>query len=963
MADYNLGTARGRIEIDAAGVGKGLSDANNELDKFQGKTGNTSGQLVKTGTVMLGAATVIAGGFALAVNSAADFEKVISGIAAVSGATGPELDKVRAKALQLGADTAFSAGEAAGAMEELIKAGLSVDDVLNGAADATVNLAAAGEVDLTTAATIASNAMNQFSLSAGDMPHVADLIAGAANASAIDVNEFGMSLSQAGAVANLAGMTFDDLSLAIAAMGNAGIKGSDAGTSLKSFLQNLQPTTEKQINLMKELGIVTEDGANQFYDAAGSLKPMNEIAGVLSTSLSGLTDQQKQMALETMFGSDAIRAAAVIADTGSAGFDALSASVGKTSAADVAATRMDNLSGSIEQLKGSAETLLIIIGRPLADALRGIVDHLTGLVNWFTQLDASTLDTIVTVGKIVATFLGVAGATLIIIGTIEKLKLAWEALNILIAANPIVFVIGLIIALGAALYVLYQRNETFRHAVQALFGWLQENVLPIIQMIVSAFQEFWTVLTSGMTENEGGSWWENLAFAIRDVAKWIKNVLIPALVDMAKWFNDNVVPPIVTAGKWLGWLGTEVIERLVSAFGWFRDHVWPVLFSFGELVGAIVGRAIQLFQIFIDIIADLGRVFNDEVMPLIIFALNIMQVAIEMFVGTVQNIWANFNDVIFGVVDMVWRRIQDVVNAALLVIQGIIDTLTSLIKGDWEGVWTGIQEIFEGIWNYMEGIPGMILEAIILVIQTAIAAIITFFQNWDVALRAIFGDMWEAVKSTTVDAVTAVVDFVLSIPGRLGDLAGMLVDKGVAIISGLLTGISNKFMDVIDYLASFPQAILNAAVGFDRLLWDAGVAIIQGLWDGMKSLWDDVTGWLSNLNPANWKGPEERDKKMLHDPGIWIMQGLLRGMQAGWADAKNWLRTVDAATYLAPTISAAVAPRVSGGTQVSHNFSSLDLAFHFGNEFTSAKKEEIKAAVTSDDVLDNILKAARARRG
>ena len=311
---YDVGTARGVIKIDYDGTG--VKKAQQDVEGLDDTGKKSAASLGKIGTVAGRAGLVIAAGLGAGVAAAANFEQRLSAISAVSGATSGEMDKIRAKALQLGKDTAFSAGESAQAMEELIKAGLSVDDVLNGAADATVALAAAGEVALPEAAAISANAMNQFGLSAKDMVGVTDDIAGAANASAIDVSEFGMSLQQVGAVANLAGVSFHDTATAIALMGNAGIKGSDAGTSLKSMFSRLQPTTKKQADLFKELGIITEDGTNKFYDQAGNLKSLDKVSGILQNSLKGMTAQQKQATLQTLFGSDAIRAAAVLSKSG-----------------------------------------------------------------------------------------------------------------------------------------------------------------------------------------------------------------------------------------------------------------------------------------------------------------------------------------------------------------------------------------------------------------------------------------------------------------------------------------------------------------------------------------------------------------------------------------------------------------------------------------------------------------------
>jgi TP901 family phage tail tape measure protein len=381
---YDIGTARGVIQMDYNG--RGVTQALTGLTGLERQGAAVDKSLRLATMAVAGMGLTIAGAFAFAVKKTADFEHRISAISAVSGAVGDELDAIREKALQLGADTVFSASEAAEAMEELVKAGLSVDDVLNGAADAAVALAAAGGIGIPEAATIASNAMNQFNLTASELPGVVDSIAGAANASAIDVGQLGTSLSQVGAVANLAGLSFEDTATAIALMGNAGIVGSDAGTSLKTMLQNLQPVTTKQKNLFKELGIVTEDGANAFFDAEGNVKSYAGISGVLSDALRGQTNQQKLMTLETMFGTDAIRAAAVAADAGAKGVRELNREMGETTAAEVAAKRMDNFKGSLEQLWGSIETAVITGGSGLLPYLRDVVDWLTEMVNSGTDV-------------------------------------------------------------------------------------------------------------------------------------------------------------------------------------------------------------------------------------------------------------------------------------------------------------------------------------------------------------------------------------------------------------------------------------------------------------------------------------------------------------------------------------------------------------------------------------------------
>lgn len=364
-----------KVSADTSDAEKGLSS----LDQKVGSTGNTLATAF--GGVAIAGLTALAAGFAASVTAAAGFEQQMSAISAVSGATATEMQQLSAMALELGKTTSFSASEAANGIEELIKAGVSIQDVMGGAASASLSLAAAGAISVGDAASIAANAMNQFNLTGGDLGHVADLIAGAANASAIDVNDFKFSLAAVGAVANTVGFSFDDTATAIALLGQAGIKGSDAGTSLKTMFLSLQPSTEKQTALFKELGLITADGANQFFDATGKVKGMAEIAGTLQEALSGMTQQQKLATLETIFGSDAIRAAAVFANEGSEGFNTMAASMSKVTAEAVAAERLNNLNGSFEQLKGSVETLAITFGMALLPALKSGTDGLTNAVN------------------------------------------------------------------------------------------------------------------------------------------------------------------------------------------------------------------------------------------------------------------------------------------------------------------------------------------------------------------------------------------------------------------------------------------------------------------------------------------------------------------------------------------------------------------------------------------------------
>ncbi len=361
------------------------SDFHRGLDAAERRTGSFGDAMGGMGKAVAVAGAAAAAGIAglgvAAIKTAADYEQAMSDVKAVSGATAEEFAKLDALALQLGKDTVFSAKEAAQGMSELVKGGVATEDILNGAAEAALNLASAGGVGLADAAEIMSNAGAMFGITGERMGHVADMIAGAANASSLSVIDFKYSLASVGAVARTAGQDFESTAVAIAMLGKEGLKGSDAGTSLKTMLLNLIPASKNQVAAFRQLGLITAEGANQFVDAQGKIKGMAEVAGILQRATEDLTDAEKMNLLQTAFGTDAVRAAAIMARQGAEGFSEMAAAMGKVTATEVARTKLDNLKGSLEQLKGSWETLLITLGQQGQGPVRGAVDWLTGMLN------------------------------------------------------------------------------------------------------------------------------------------------------------------------------------------------------------------------------------------------------------------------------------------------------------------------------------------------------------------------------------------------------------------------------------------------------------------------------------------------------------------------------------------------------------------------------------------------------
>lgn len=336
-----------------------------------------------TATAFMGVARGLTSVFMSAASSSADFGQSMADIRSLV----PTADfqqfggQVQALAMRLGKDYPLSAAEAGKAMTLMAQKGISLEQMLNGGAEAVVKLTSATGADLVTSAGIAANALDTFGVSAEDMGNVTNLMVGAMTRGGVSATDYGFAMAAAGSVIKLAGGDVEDFSIAVAAMAKAGIEGSDAGTSLKSMYMNLIPTTKGAISVARELGILTKDGSNQFFDAAGNVKSYEEISAVLAESLKGLTKEQQLARLETLFGSDAIRAAAVAAKLGAGEYGNLGEQIREVNAGDVAAKRMDSLKGSIEQFKGSAETAALTLMTGLSPGLKEVVDRATELIN------------------------------------------------------------------------------------------------------------------------------------------------------------------------------------------------------------------------------------------------------------------------------------------------------------------------------------------------------------------------------------------------------------------------------------------------------------------------------------------------------------------------------------------------------------------------------------------------------
>lgn len=479
-------TALAALDDQIDKTGKSTDDASDKAESFGKRLDKIARGIAPVALTVGAAGIAILGGIGMAVNASADYEQSLSVFQSASGATAQQMVAVSEKAKQLGNDITLpgvSAKDAALAMDELVKSGLNVNDTM-AASKGVLSLAKAGQLDTAEAATITANALNAFNLQGKDASRVADLLAAAANASSADVGDMAYALQMSSASAAAVKVPVQDLTTAIAEMANNGIKGSDAGTSLKTMLANLTPTTKAQKDAMKELNL-------HFYDAQGHFVGLREMARQLEDGTKGLTDEQKQQAIQTIFGSDAMRAANIMTKEGVEGFDKLKTAVTKQGAAtDLAAAQNSGLKGKLDNLKSTLDTTQITLGQALTPTISAVTQAITPVISAVGAWIAANpqLATAITIAIVGVTALAA------VIGTLGLVMLGITPILAVVGGSAALIFVGIAAAAAAAVAFLIVYWTPVSQFFQGLWATVQsafDSAMSFIGDKISWFKNNW----------------------------------------------------------------------------------------------------------------------------------------------------------------------------------------------------------------------------------------------------------------------------------------------------------------------------------------------------------------------------------------------------------------------------------------------------------------------------------------
>lgn len=626
-------------------------------------------KISSVGQKLLPVTGVVTGLGTAAVKTAADFDSAMSRVAAVSGATGSDFDSLRDKAREMGAKTKFSATEAADAMNYMAMAGWKTEDMLSGI-EGVMYLAAASGEDLATTSDIVTDALTAFGLTAADSGHFADVLAAASSNANTNVSMMGETFKYCAPVAGALGFSVEDTAEAIGLMGNAGIKASQAGTSMRSIMTNLTGDVKLSGAAIGDVTIATTN-------ADGSMRSLSAILADCRVAFAGMTEAEKANNAEALVGKNAMSVFLALMNAAPEDIEKVSGAVNncKDAAKNMADTMQDNLEGQLTILKSQLQELAISFGDLLMPAVRSIVSGLQGMVNVLNVMPDGMKRVIMIVALLAAALgpvLIIIGKTLSAIGTImtwapklagaiSAVKGAFAALSATMMANPIAIVIAAIAALVAAFIYLWNTNEEFRQFWIRLWNEIKE----VAVQVWTAVSQFLVSAWNGIRNTAVAVW-----NGIRD--------FFSSLWAGIKTLFTTVVTAISTflVGAWNGIRAT--VMAVWNAISAFLGSVWNGIKS-------VITNVVNGIRTFLQSAWNGIRTVITTVMNAIRTVISTVWNGIRTIISTVLN-------GIRGTVNSVWNGIRNTISS---VVNGIKNT----VSGAFNAMWSGIRSTISGIYN------------------------------------------------------------------------------------------------------------------------------------------------------------------------------------------------------------------------------------------------------------------------
>lgn len=901
----NMGTAIAYLELDTSKFSKGFVSAYNDLKVFGDKSATAEQKLnglssafKTTGGLLSKNVTLpIVGVGAAAVKTATDFEAGMSEVKAISGATGSEFDALRDKAIEMGAKTKFSASDSADAFKYMAMAGWDASQMMDGIAG-IMDLAAASGEDLATTSDIVTDALTAFGLQASDSAHFADVLAQASSKSNTNVGLMGETFKYVAPVAGALGYSIEDTAVAIGLMANSGIKGSQAGTALRSTITRLAKPVGEAKDAVEELKI-------SITNTDGTMKPLSQTMVELREKFAGLTEEQKAQYAAMLAGQEGMSGLLAIVNASDEDFQKLTDEINNANGAaeDMASVMMDNTAGAVEQLKGALESAGILIGEKLTSYIRQLAEWITGLVEKFNSLSTEQQDQIVKWGlifaavgpillvmsKLIGVVSGVMGAftglkgmlfgydkimkrgNFVLGETVEYVKhipglLETTGTSFMALTAPILAVVAVVAVLVGAFVTLWKTNEEFR-----------DNMVGIWNSIKESTNNFF----GGVAEriNALGFDFENITEVIKTVWFALCDVLAPVFEGA---FNtiaivlDGVFNQILSVmdifiglftGNWeqLGEGVKGVVSGIVETFANLGSNILGVIGDIGAEILNKLGfeKAAEGFQNFFDTLSDLfGQIpellssaidtivsfftetipnaFNSAIEAVQGFVDNI----IEFFTVTVPEAFSTFvNETIPNAINSIVQWFEQLPYMIGYAIGELIGYFYLFATNLWTWITTELPLIIEGIIQWFAQLPSRIWEWL--------TGVVTNVINWGV-------EMYNNAVLAASNFVNGAIEWISQLPSRIWawliSTVSNVISWGANMVSQARSVATNFVNSFISFITSLPskvwgiiQQIPSKVSAIGSQLYNAGRNIFQSLWNGIKSIGGSILGWVSDF--------------------------------------------------------------------------------------------------------------------
>ena len=755
-----------RLQEEAASTSVALS----KIDQAGKKMEAFGDSVTSAGQKIMPASMAVAGLGAAAVKTATDFDEGMSKVAAISGATGDDLDTLRDKAREMGAKTKFSATEAAAAMEYMAMAGWKTEDMLGGI-EGIMNLAAASGEDLATTSDIVTDALTAFGMSADDSAHFADILAAASSNANTNVSMMGETFKYCAPIAGALGFSAEDTAQAIGLMANAGIKGSQAGTALRTIMNNLAGEVKITGSALGEVTIATTN-------ADGSMRDLSDILANCRGAFSQLSESEQAAAAEALVGKNAMSGFLALMNAGDADIEKLSSSIDHCSdtfvktvdgaiipmsqaleegidwieeyngvADQMASVMQDNLAGQLTILKSQIQELAISFGEMLMPAIRSIVSKIQAFVDKLNGMSESQRKAVLTIGLIIAAL----GPLLVILGTvISKVGVAMQGF-VKLATD--VKKLGVAVKAGTGIF----------GKLGAALGGISAPVLAVIAVIavlVAAFKHLWDT---------------NEEFRNAITAIW------NGIVSKIQAFCQGIVDRLNALGFEFG----SIVDVLKSLWDGLCQFLAPVFEAAFSVVSTVLGSVL-------DVITGLLDVF------------------IGLFTGNWSQMWDGVKEIFSGV----WDAITGLFDTALNLLKSLAEVVFGWFGTTWETVWTSIKSFFETIWNGIIAFFSGIWNSIVSTVTTQINAVKTVVTTVFTAIKTTASTIWNGIKtaiSTVVDGIKSKVSSAFeSVKNTATSLFNGIKSTATSVWNGIKTAIVTPIEAARDKIRS----ALNAVSGF-----------------------------------------------------------------------------------------------------------------------------------------------------